>query len=75
MDRLPFLFLRNNHERLVNVDKNYQSTIFISVSGLRNTAYSQFYIQQDSQQGTTRTAYLRTNVTFDYDRPGTKENR
>ena len=45
------------------------------MSGLRNTAYSQFYIQQDPQQGTTRTAYLRANVTFDYDAPGTKENR
>jgi hypothetical protein len=40
------------------------------VSGLRNTAYSQFYIQQLSQSNATRTALLRTNVSFDYDAPG-----
>ncbi|UJR08758.1 hypothetical protein I4U23_013015 [Adineta vaga] len=42
-----------------------------TVSGLRNTAYSQFYLQQISQTNTTRTAILRTNVSFDYDAPGT----
>ncbi|CAF2958903.1 unnamed protein product [Rotaria sp. Silwood2] len=41
-----------------------------TVSGLRNTAYSQFYIQQLTQSGTTRTAVLRTNTSFDYDAPG-----
>ena len=40
------------------------------MSGLRNTAYSQFYIQQLPQTGTTRTAILRTNISFDYDAPG-----
>lgn len=40
------------------------------MSGLRNTAYSQFYIQQSPQTNTTRTATLRTNITFDYDAPG-----
>lgn len=40
------------------------------MSGLSNTAYSQFYLQQLPQVGTTRTAILRTNVTFDYDTPG-----
>ncbi|CAF3932970.1 unnamed protein product, partial [Rotaria sp. Silwood1] len=40
------------------------------VSGLRNTAYSQFYIQQLTQTGTTRTAVLRINTSFDYDAPG-----
>ncbi|CAF3869414.1 unnamed protein product [Adineta steineri] len=41
-----------------------------TVSGLRNTAYSQFYIQQLPQTNTTRTALLRTNISFDYDAPG-----
>ena len=36
----------------------------------RNTAYSQFYIQQLPQTGTTRIAILRTNISFDYDAPG-----
>ncbi|CAF4270848.1 unnamed protein product, partial [Rotaria sordida] len=40
-----------------------------TVSDLRNTAYSQFYIQQLPQTGTTRTAVLRTNISFDYDAP------
>lgn len=39
------------------------------MSGLRNTAYSQFYIQQLPQVGTLRTAVLRTNISFDYDAP------
>ncbi|CAF4366800.1 unnamed protein product, partial [Rotaria magnacalcarata] len=41
-----------------------------TVSGLRNTAYSQFYIQQLLQTSTTRTAILRANISFDYDAPG-----
>lgn len=40
------------------------------MSGLRNTAYTQFFIQQLSQVNTTRTALLRANVSFDYDAPG-----
>jgi hypothetical protein len=40
------------------------------VSGLRNTAYTQFFIQQLPQVNTTRTALLRANVSFDYDAPG-----
>ncbi len=40
------------------------------MSGLRNTAYSQFFIQQLPQTNTTRTAIIRANVTFDYDTPG-----
>lgn len=43
---------------------------FFQVSGLRNTAYSQFYIQQLPQTNTTRTALLRANISFDYDAPG-----
>ncbi|CAF3632426.1 unnamed protein product [Rotaria socialis] len=39
-------------------------------SGWRNTAYSQFYIQPLLQTSTTRTAILRTNISFDYDAPG-----
>ena len=40
------------------------------MSGLRNTAYSQFYLQQLPQTNTTRTAILRANISFDYDAPG-----
>jgi hypothetical protein len=40
------------------------------VSGLRNTAYSQFYLQQLPQTNATRTAILRTNVSFDFDVQG-----
>ena len=40
------------------------------MSGLRNTAYTQFYIEQLPQLNTTRTALLRTNTSFDYDAPG-----
>jgi len=43
---------------------------FFEVSVLRNTAYSQFFIQQAPQINTTRTAYLGANVSFDYDAPG-----
>ncbi|CAF5138872.1 unnamed protein product, partial [Rotaria magnacalcarata] len=41
-----------------------------TASGLTNTAYSQFYIEQLNQTSTTRTAFLRTNETFDFDKPG-----
>jgi hypothetical protein len=41
-----------------------------AVSGLRNTAYSQFYIEQLNQTNSTRTAILKTNRTFDYDTAG-----
>ena len=41
-----------------------------TASGLRNTAYSQFYLQQETQTDSTRIAYLRPNITFDYDAPG-----
>ncbi|CAF3673561.1 unnamed protein product [Rotaria sordida] len=41
-----------------------------TISGLRNTAYSQFYIEQLDQTNTTRTAILKTNEIFDYDKPG-----
>jgi hypothetical protein len=40
------------------------------VSGLRNTAYSQFYILQFPQVNATRTAVIQANVSFDYDAPG-----
>ncbi|CAF0872431.1 unnamed protein product [Adineta steineri] len=42
-----------------------------TVSGLRNTAYSQFYIEQLNQTGSTRQALIKTNEIFDYDEPGT----
>lgn len=45
-----------------------------TASGLRNTAYSQFFIQQLPQSGSTRIAYLRTNTSFDYDAPGTRDD-
>ena len=44
--------------------------ISFPVSGLRNTAYTQFYIQQLTQTNSTRSALLRTNISFDYDAPG-----
>lgn len=44
------------------------------VSGLTNTAYSQFYLEQLEQTNNTRTTILKTNEVFDYDRPGIIEN-
>ncbi|CAF3379935.1 unnamed protein product [Rotaria socialis] len=41
-----------------------------TASGLTNTAYSQFYIEQLNQTSTTRMAFIRTNETFDFDKPG-----
>ncbi|CAF3111050.1 unnamed protein product [Rotaria sp. Silwood2] len=41
-----------------------------TISGSRNTAYSQFYIEQLDQTNITRMAKLRTNEIFDYDKPG-----
>jgi hypothetical protein len=55
----------------VYIWKKFELCIFFfEVSGLRNTAYSQFFIQQAPQIDTTRTAYLNANVSFDYDAPG-----
>jgi hypothetical protein len=48
--------------------------LFFAVSGLRNTAYSQFDIEQIEQINTTRRAILKTNEIFDYDKPGTTED-
>ncbi|CAF0991670.1 unnamed protein product [Rotaria sp. Silwood1] len=46
-----------------------------TVSGLRNTAYSQFYIEQLDQINTTRMAVLRADEIFDYDKPGMTKSK
>ncbi len=48
--------------------------MFFAVSGLRNTAYSQFDIEQIEQINTTRRAILTTNEIFDYDQSGKTED-
>lgn len=41
-----------------------------SVTGFKNNAYSQFYLEQNEQNDAVRYATLRANQTFDYDAPG-----
>ncbi|CAF4542144.1 unnamed protein product, partial [Didymodactylos carnosus] len=43
-----------------------------TVSGLRNSAYSQFQLIQLAQFGITRSAILQSNTIFDYDAPGAR---
>ncbi|CAF1053785.1 unnamed protein product [Adineta ricciae] len=50
---------------------NGQVTIVFPSTSTQATAYSQFYIQQSTQINSTRTALLRTNISFDYDAPAT----
>ncbi|UJR37810.1 hypothetical protein I4U23_030500 [Adineta vaga] len=40
-----------------------------AVSGLKNTAYSSFYIEQMNQTGMIRQAMIKTNSKFDYNGP------
>jgi hypothetical protein len=55
----------------------YKTKVFcfyFAVNGLQNIAYSQFYLESMEQINTTRTTILKTNETFDYDKPGMLED-
>lgn len=59
---------------MLKIKSNLFPFFLQKASGLTNTAYSQFRLEQLNQTNNNRTAILKNNEIFDYDRPGMRED-
>jgi hypothetical protein len=69
MDKLQLHFHRNKREQRVKFDMIVKSIYLLCLLSEWIKKYSLFAILLP-QQNTTRTAFLRANISFDYDAPG-----